>query len=117
MLISCPNAGISVHNCLHSEDVGLICTFDSSPTPSTVTFPTSPPTSSFCFEGQVEQINSEFSNYNQNGQIYQIVEYDFQFCYNGVYGRLCDIDWDSADADVLCRQFGSYNYGNASVIW
>ena len=25
-LISCPNPGLSIHNCAHSEDVGLQCT-------------------------------------------------------------------------------------------
>ena len=39
-LISCPNPGIGVHNCAHSEDVGLMCTFDfSTPTSSPATTP------------------------------------------------------------------------------
>lgn len=118
-LIDCSRNVIGDHDCSHSEDVGLFCssTF-STPTPTeNGTFPTSPPTTSFCSEGSTEQIYEAtvFNSYQQNGEVYQVVEYEFNYCYNGAYSRLCAVGWGTLEASVLCKEFGNYDYGKKNV--
>lgn len=118
-LIDCSRNAIGENDCSHSEDVGLFCSRTlSTPTPiGNGTFPTSPPTTSFCSEGSTQQIYEAtvFSSYQVNGEVYSVIEYEFNYCYNGVYGRLCAVDWGTPEASVLCNEFGNYNYGENSL--
>ena len=34
-----------------------------------------------------------------------------EFCKNNVWGRVCDYQWDSNDARVVCRQLGFSTIG------
>ena len=122
-LIDCPHNGIGNHNCQHFEDVGLECSFDFSPPTnvSTTSVPTVTPTNTTtCLYGDAQQNyeSTNYSSYQLNGEYYSINEFSFQFCYNEMYGRLCDVDWDDADAAVLCRQFGyDYGYGKTFAVF
>ena len=114
LLINCPHNGIGNHNCAHFEDVGLQCLFSGGSTTAFSTFPTSPPTQEFCFEGQFQQVfdsSSNFTSYQENGQFYSVFDIPIRFCNNGFYASLCDLDWDDNDAGVLCRDFGYIGYG------
>ena len=48
-----------------------------------------------------------YFNYTYNGPLSQI-EGEFEVCIGGFYGSVCDIGWDQAAAQAVCRnQFGS----------
>ena len=35
-----------------------------------------------------------------------------EICINGVWGTVCDNDWNTVDANVVCNQLGHYSSGN-----
>lgn len=77
----CRNDGLGNHNCQHDEDASVVCRDPEQE----------------CADGSVRLVNGS------EGRLY---EGRVEVCINNHWGSVCDQQWDSNDAYVVCNQLG-----------
>ena len=83
LLKDCKHDGIGNHNCGHSEDASVICNV---------------PAMEQCENGTVRLVNGSTP---YEGRV--------EVCVNNHWGTICDDQWDTREATVVCRQLDLTN--------
>ncbi|XP_078453666.1 scavenger receptor cysteine-rich domain-containing protein DMBT1-like isoform X4 [Lampetra planeri] len=86
---NCPHLPWGQHNCVHGEDAGVICSAQTSSSPTT-----RQPTSQL-IESAIRLVGGGSSC---QGRV--------EVLYSGSWGTVCDDGWNINDAQVVCRKLG-----------
>ena len=104
-LEKCSKSLLGINNCTHMQDAGARCIGNNSlqsvpfvlawPIELAFIYSTIGVTFTLCNDGDIRLVDGEAKS---EGRV--------EICIDGTWGTVCDNDWDSNDAAVVCRQLG-----------
>ncbi|XP_063437302.1 deleted in malignant brain tumors 1 protein-like [Mytilus trossulus] len=108
----CASNGWNHHNCGHGEDASVSCRYPKSGGNSITTYSVTTEESATTLQsvetsGSYTNVRLVGGNYYWEGRV--------EIYHNGVWGTICDDDFDTNEAKVICTMLGYNRYGSVTA--